>query len=242
MPLNFTNNGVFNNIPTPPRTDKKFLSFPNDLTADGRNFCSTFQFMAYGSQLRLGNLITTFTRSGAITLPIPEKLNDQQNIDWSSSSATSTALNMLGSGKLGDTASAVTSLISYGTGYSINPHLWMQFKSPALKEHQFSWTLTPNNEQESRTISEIINKFKYASLPTEKGYVLYEYPSVVMVALHPDEKFLYKFKPCIIKSVSVDYNGAGSPSFFKNTNAPTVIKFSIELTEIQVWTKNNFYT
>jgi len=35
--------------------------------------------------------------------------------------------------------------------------------------------------------------------------------------------------------VQVDYNGSGTPSFFKS-GAPTIINLTLQLKEIQLWT------
>ena len=48
-----------------------------------------------------------------------------------------------------------------------------------------------------------------------------------------------KFRPCAVNGVSVDYTGAGVPSFFKN-GAPTVINLTLQLTEIQLWDQTNY--
>jgi hypothetical protein len=43
-----------------------------------------------------------------------------------------------------------------------------------------------------------------------------------------------------VVSVDVDYAGSGTHSFFKSKDAPTTVKFSISLKEIEMWTKNDY--
>jgi hypothetical protein len=70
--------------------------------------------------------------------------------------------------------------------------------------------------------------------------LFFSYPSMVIVSLYPSSEFLYRFKPCIIKSVNVNYAAGNNPSFFKRTNAPTAMTLSIQLQEIEYWTNNDY--
>lgn len=127
-------------------------------------------------------------------------------------------------------------------GLAQNPFMTMLFNSPEFKEHTFSWTLAPRNAQESETLMKIINAFKSNMLPAMQpgtGGIFLKYPNMAMITLYPDEDFLYKFKPCAVKSLSVNFNGGGTPSFFKGTNAPTIVDLSVSFTEIEYWLKED---
>ena len=127
-------------------------------------------------------------------------------------------------------------------GLAQNPFLTMLFKAPKFKQHQFSWKLTPNNQQESNTIRDIILTFKSNMLPAmapSAGGTLLKYPNMVIISLSPNQDYLYKFKPCVIESLSVNYASAGTPSFFKRTDAPTDVTISITLLEIEYWLKED---
>jgi len=250
-------------LPTKPKTVLDYRSFPNDLVSDGRQFCTDIQFMLYDPSLTNAPLnfpfstlgiipfITSAYRpNGGITLPIPKKLNDVQTVIWESVSATQTmgsAVNALSGGRL----SALTSVVGGPAaiagalvpgGLSLNPHLFMLFKSPTFKEYTLSWTLAPKNEQESNTLADIITQFKYNMLPASTaGGLLFNYPSIAIIKMYPNDFFTFKFKPCAIKSVQIDYTGSGSPSFFKRTGAPTVVNINVLLQEIQYLTKDNYF-
>lgn len=127
-------------------------------------------------------------------------------------------------------------------GLAQNPFLTVLFKSPAFRKHTFSWKLMPNNEQESNTVREIIQTFRSNMLPAlapNAGGTLLTYPNMAIINLYPDETLLYKFKPCVVESLTVNYAAGGSPSFFKGTNAPTHIELSINLLEIEYWLKED---
>jgi hypothetical protein len=127
-------------------------------------------------------------------------------------------------------------------GLAQNPFLTVLFKSPNFRKHTFSWKLMPNNEQESNTAREIIQTFRYNMLPAlapNAGGTLLTYPNMAIINLYPNETLLYKFKPCVVESLTVNYAAGGQPSFFKGTNAPTHIELSISLLEIEYWLKED---
>jgi hypothetical protein len=124
----------------------------------------------------------------------------------------------------------------------------MLFKSPTFKEYNLQWQFAPKNEQESQTLADIITQFKYNMLPARAGglgggqsNILLNYPSIAIIKMYPNDEFTFRFKPCAIRSVSVDYTGAGGPSFFKRKGAPTVVNFSVALQEIQYNIKDNYF-
>jgi hypothetical protein len=75
-------------------------------------------------------------------------------------------------------------------------------------------------------------------LPSYNGPFL-KYPNLALIQLRPEDMYTFKFKPCAVSAVSVDYSGGGSPSFFKN-GAPTVVNVAIQLKEVELWTQNDY--
>jgi hypothetical protein len=254
MPSIVPNNlNSFSNIPLPPSTSRNNYSFPNDLVANGRNFTTNINFVSYQSTTNLlGSALAGLERSmgsrtipaGGVVLPIPKKINDVQTVVWSQESMSGVAGSMAssmmpyGSGSLLAAAGGAATAIGAGMGVTLNPYLYMAFKNPAYKEHTLQWTLAPNNEQESNTLANIIKFFKYNMLPATAG-PLYTYPCIAKVSLQPNDFFTMQFKPCAVTSVSVDFTGAGGPSFFRN-GAPTVVNLTVQMKEIELWTKDDY--
>jgi hypothetical protein len=229
--------------------------------AEGRQFYSEFIFMKYSYTQQL--TATPILRPvggefGSVWLPVPRKINDIQVLNWGEIQGASMLANgirnsVTGSdgGRrsdifnrfLGNVYQAAGGAVLAGLGVAINPFLFMQFQSASYKTHQLQWVLAPSNEMETRSLKTIIDKFRYHSLPEANattGSLFLNYPSVIFVKLYPDDDFTMKFRPCIVEAVQVDYTGAGSPSFFRNTGAPTVVNLTINLKEIQLWDKTNF--
>ena len=242
-------------FPTPPgRFNKDSTAFPNDLVQGTREFYTSIAFMEYTFGLAMGGAIQF---NGEIKLPIPRKLNDNEVIIWEEWSGTSTgaqvigglgqyAAGLMGNPNIGQFIGSMAGNLTAGieksgtfTGETINPFQFMMFKRPSFKEHTLQWQLAPNTRQESDTLKKIINRCKRAALPSAGSFTgLMKYPEIAMVMFKPNE-YLFKMKPCAIISVQVDYTGAGMPSFFKS-GAPTVVNLTLQLKELELWSKDNY--
>lgn len=246
------------NFPVPPTRGRPMtnLQFPEDLLADGRNFFTQIQMVPYNwsliKDLFQGN-VSSADPVGGVVLPIPTKLNNTQVLLWEEVSLLSQGAS-LASSIVGNifsnrirTLNAIQtgiglggSAISIATGYALNPMLFMMFKQPGFREFQLTWQLSPNNEKESEAIVRIEEYLRRNSLPTvEFGGLTYGYPNIALVRLFPNNKYTIRFKPCAIRAVSSDLTVQG-PSFFKN-GAPTLVNFTLDIKEIDLWTQNNFY-
>jgi len=154
-------------------------------------------------------------------------------------------------GALGNSSSTVAQLISQNiqrgvtatsvlTGITTNPFQVVLFKSPDFRRHTFQWRLVPRNKQESDTIEKLVNTFKYHSLPgLSSGAVFFSYPEVLEIKFRPADQYLYKFKPCVVRGITVNY-APNSPSFYRSSSAPTAVQFSVELQEIELITKADY--
>ena len=236
--------------------------------ADGRDMYMQIEFVQYKKRSVFG--APFLSPMGGVTLPIPKKINDQQAVVWEavSGNATAAAIEAAKAGfnmgqSIAGTPGAAVGALGYGLtaggayaalaaggepaavlgaelGVAPNPFLTMLFRSGQFKEHTFSWTFTPHNEAESVNLVDIIQYFKFNMLPRKGlGGLLLEYPNIAIPRLYPNNFFTYRFKPCAVASLNVDYSGAGQPSFFEN-GAPTVINFTIQLKEIELWMQEDF--
>jgi hypothetical protein len=128
------------------------------------------------------------------------------------------------------------------SGIAVNPYQTVLFKNPNFKKHNFSWKLMPRDEQESGIIRDLVRTFQFHASPgvSEGNGLFFSFPSRVIISLFPSSEFLYRFKPCIVESVDVNYAAGSGPSFFKRSQAPTAVTFSIQMQEIEYWTNNDF--
>jgi hypothetical protein len=64
---------------------------------------------------------------------------------------------------------------------------------------------------------------------------------MVTVSLFPSSEFLYRFKPCVIDNVTVNYSPGSTPSFYRGTNAaPTAVTITVSLKEIEYFTNKDY--
>lgn len=227
-------NSATPNFPTPlSRVENYNATFPSDiLNNDKRKFYTQINFIDF----------LWGTPSGKVKLPIPLKLDDNLLLHWSPVSAMNTLTGMGQSAMTnlvgGVAASAIQLAIQgfgYASGTALNPLMFMQFQRPEFRQFSLSWVLTARNEEESKSIRDIIRICKRAASPTKASALTMGYPNIVNIKMHPDDIFKHMiFKPCIIQSVSVSYNGGPTPAFFKN-GAPAVITLTLNIQEMQFW-------
>ena len=152
------------------------------------------------------------------------------------SGAVAAAASQAGEGALTNASSALT-------GTAFNPYQTVLFKTPNFRKHSFSWRFIPRNANESTMIKNIVNLFNSNLLPgisTNLGALLFEFPSVLNIQLYPKQDFLYKFKPCVLESVSANFAPAQTPAFYGTTGAPAAVDLKIDLLEIELWTRNDY--
>lgn len=126
------------------------------------------------------------------------------------------------------------------TGLTPNPFQTTLFKNPNFRTHRFSWRFIPRDEAESVDLRDLIRSFRYHMLPgTIARGLLFTFPEILEIKLFPDDRFMYKFKPCVLKGMSINYAPNG-PAFYRRTEAPTAVDISLDLQEIEFWTKNDF--
>lgn len=129
-------------------------------------------------------------------------------------------------------------------GLAQNPFLTVLFKQPNFKEFRFNWKLIPRNPEEATTIQGIINEFKYHMLPDiakKSSGTLLNYPDIVQIGFRFNDEYLFRFKPCVITNMTVNYTPASTPVFFKGAeNVPSEIDLSLSVYEIEYWTKSDF--
>lgn len=206
-----------------------------------------------------------------IVLPLPTGLTDEYNISYSAENLGS-ILNTFREEKSGSQQFIDTSLSALGTaaasgfsrelqkvgfsnktteaglalgrafGYQLNPGLFNNFSGFGFKEHAYIFILVAKNEEESRTIADIIGIFRYFSAPSGQSSGFLTRPEAFNItygnsttpdsnSAAPDIPYLYKPGVCALKSMSITYNPTKS-AFFKN-GAPVEVAFVLQFVELQ---------
>lgn len=133
------------------------------------------------------------------------------------------------------------------TGTAVNPHVALRFEGVNLKNHEFTWTLSPENESEAARIRDMIKFIRAKILPTYNtsqdttaggsaiSRALLDYPSLVDIFFTGlDQSYLYYFKPAMVSNFKTNYSPNGLA--FNRGGKPAVIQMSMSLTEARIHT------
>jgi hypothetical protein len=141
-------------------------------------------------------------------------------------------------------------------GEVVNPHTQMLFRSPALRQFNFSFKLMPRTRAEAKEILSIVQFFREAAYPSlasdgestvtvdgkKKALDMasYKFPDVFDIQYltnHKINKNLIKFARAYITAVSVNYNQT-SPTFFDD-GMPSEIDLSLTFQETKALSRED---
>jgi hypothetical protein len=182
---------------------------------------------------------------------------DLRGVDVSSKDGFMESLSQLNPMTMGDTAQAALVGMSNATRHSgiaeytlkkvLNPYMTLMFRSVDFRTFNMEFHFTPHSERESIEIHNIIKTFRSAQLPATSGsFSFLEYPMQVEItyynALMADNdyknKWLWKFKPCVINNISINASGAGFYAPMRN-GFPAETIMNITFTENEILTRED---
>lgn len=120
-------------------------------------------------------------------------------------------------------------------GVAPNQFLTVLLKGPAYKKHDFTWTLSPRSGAESENIRQIIYFLKGAMAVGRPNLGFFQAPKIFTPKFNKNDNYLYKFKPCVLESMSVNYTPSGAPAFYSQTGAPDTVELRLSFLEIEFW-------
>ena len=111
----------------------------------------------------------------------------------------------------------VNQLLSRAGGQIFNPNMELLFSGPTLRNFNFSFKMTPRNEEESIQVKQIIRTFKRNMAPKaggddKKGAFLNS-PNVFELTYRQgnrEHQFLNSFKQCFLTNIGINYTGEGT--------------------------------
>lgn len=160
-----------------------------------------------------------------------------------SASLTSTAVSGLLS-KIGITnaGTGTAALLKVGLGAAINQHKILLFTGVDFRVHNFTWRLSPRNNDESNKIDRIIKALTYYSHPAIlMGGFAFKYPEFFKISFHRDA-YLYKFIPAVITALEVDYQPQGYAYKRADSSqpAPAEVVITASFKEVEIITKESY--
>jgi hypothetical protein len=142
------------------------------------------------------------------------------------------------------TGGSVLSGIGVDEGIAINPHMAVLFKGVDMREHSFTYKFIARNSQESETLQKLIAVLKYHMHPGyAAGTLAFRYPDEFEISFAESiAANLYKIGTCVLKSLTVNYNGEGIPLFFEDTGQPVSIEITMAFQETKIITRDSMDT
>lgn len=128
-------------------------------------------------------------------------------------------------------------------GYAPNQWFTVLLKGPKYNTYQFSWIFLPKNFKESKAIQEIYWALSNAkAVGRAPAALIWEFPNVFKLTYHPNSKFLNRFKPSVINSVSINW-AQGAPSFYAGKdgdNPPEAVIIQASFVELEYWVSGDY--
>lgn len=154
---------------------------------------------------------------------------------------------------LGAISPNISSGLDAGLGTTVNPHQTLTFDGVPLKQHTFSWDLSPRTEQDSGMLQNIITQLKRHMYPKYKNVfgnanggggtslsrALLSYPDIVnisFVGIRQDR--FYYLKPSMIRDINVDYTPQGN-ALLKGGN-PSMVTLTMTVLEQEIHTSDDY--
>lgn len=137
--------------------------------------------------------------------------------------------------------------VQAATGYAPNYFLTVLLDGPQYKTHNLSWQFSPRNPKEAESLNQIIRAFNNAMAPQMAfSGAVFTFPKVFRISYSPNPRYLYKFKPAVLTSFTVDYSGGGMPAFYRtasethNQTTPKVLTVQAQFLELEFWLYSDF--
>jgi len=240
---------VIRNAQTKQNVGGNTLSFPGDAAPVHMNII----------QAEFKSALTPYalTSLGMYRLPVPLQMTDQNKTAYNDGfSYLGEAINIARTAaqaadvgnkysKYVSAAFQTAALAGKAGGFAVNTIRGVTLEQPQFKSHQLSWKLSPKSREESITIQRIIHKLKtgaairYAKSGHRKA--VFSFPNLFIPYFYPNTAMMYKFKPCVISSLDIDFNGGnGGAAFYAGTNAPESITIQMALIELEFWTAHDY--
>ena len=179
-----------------------------------------------------------------IFLPLPNELEESLSHTWSNDNK-GLVQSIPGAEMLGTGVAKVSDLVSLATGTQalvFNHNKRAKFIETEFRSITLTWTLVPNNHNESIAIQSIITKLKaYSSPQAVGGKSLLRAP--FFARLHFDNSTLndaLQFKEVVMTNISVNYSVSGFMETFDKDDMPKNMSLSITFQDrepktLQAW-------
>jgi len=175
-----------------------------------------------------------------INLPLPTPLEDSFRVNYDTNFNYLDILGPLGRDQATGSVQALA-------GASVNRWKTVTLEAPDFRAFDMSWKLSPKTFQESQEIHKIVYRLRRGMTPElTAADTVFVYPRIYTLAFIPNVPYMYKFKPCVLQSLSVDHAGGQPvPSFYKSQGAesdspPESLQIRARWIEVEYWIRRDY--
>jgi hypothetical protein len=133
------------------------------------------------------------------------------------------------------------------SGYSPNQFMTILLNGPKYRTYEFTWRFSPKSPDEANSLRQIIRALKNWSSPgLAASGIVWSFPKIFQPSFMPNSKYLYKFKPSVIESITANYSPGGQPGFYRASektdglNAPEGVDLALRFIELEYWITGDF--
>jgi hypothetical protein len=194
-------------------------------------------------------------------LPLPTGLTSEHEVNYNTGFNYLSVLSSAAAAFTGGLSQLGQSAARAGgaaLGLAVNNFKSVTLDVTDFRTFQLSWKLSPKNFDEAETIQKIIFSLKKAMHPRTFGdnfapgvaatvaTGVLIFPKIFTMYFVPNTKFLYKFKPCVLSSIKVDYAGGQPvPSFYASSGNPSdsppeSVLVSMNFIELEYWLSRDY--
>jgi hypothetical protein len=73
----------------------------------------------------------------------------------------------------------------------------------------------------------------FVGSPGNSGF--FQAPKIFAPHFFTNEFYLYKFKPCVLENMAVNYTSSGAPAFYSSTGTPDTVELRLSFIEVEFW-------
>jgi hypothetical protein len=139
-------------------------------------------------------------------------------------------------------ATGAKAMANIKSGQITNNRTEMKFEGLDRRSFSFSFKMMPRNEAETKNIKNIVDMFRFHSMPEFLGdanssRTLISPSTFDIKYMHKggENTYMNKISTCVLESVQIEYGGDRT-QFFKN-NAPTEVNMTLQFKELEMITK-----
>ena len=144
------------------------------------------------------------------------------------------------------TGTGIADVMQFETGARALNQVMLSYGGPTFREFTYSFSLKPNNKEDSREIDSLIKWLKYKSAPGQnvaRFIRVFRLPSVFRIQFFSgfdENERIPKIGHCVLKNIGAQYGGDIFRTFDDDDHSPVQINLSLNFQEMEFLDRSSF--